>query len=438
MQQNSLKVTFFASLQWMFFIFANIVVVPISIGLAFDLPTYEVVTILRSSLIITGIACILQALIGHKYPLLEGHSGVMWALMLNLGASAPTLGLSLIDIGGGVATGMLLAGAVVILLAACGATPIIQKIFSPMVMNVFLMLLTFQLAFIFFKGMLKINDDGTLNMAITIFSVIVAIFVAILKIKGNAIIGNFSLLIGIIVGWILYALIFPAESLLSAADGAQSSFRFFPLGKPNLQYGIIFITFLGCILNMSNTFASINAVSKLNNSSPKPKQYRNSLFLTGVYSVVASLFGLVSYAPFASSVGFLESTQIYDKKPFLIGGAIITILGIIPSLGLMLATIPITVGNAVLFVAYLQLLGTTLKGFQGHSFNSISIHRIAIPILVGVSLLATDATIFANFPSLVQPLLSNGFIVGVLLSILLETTVKWDKKLKSSTSDHGG
>lgn len=436
MKDNSSKVTFFASLQWVFFIFANIVVVPISIGLAFDLPTYEVVTILRSSLIITGIACILQALIGHKYPLLEGHSGVIWALMLNLAASAPTLGLSLIDIGGGVATGMLLAGAVIILLTVCGATPIIQKVFSPMVMNVFLMLLTFQLAFIFFKGMLKINDDGTLDVAITVFSVIVAIFVAVLKIKGNALIGNFSLLIGIIVGWIVYALIFPTESMMASGNGAQPAFSLFPLGKPNLQYGIIFITFLGCMINMSNTYASIMAASKLDNSSPKPRQFRNSLFLTGVYSVVASLFGLVSYAPFASSVGFLESTQIYDKKPFLIGGGIITVLGIIPSLGLMLATIPITVGNAVLFIAYLQLLGTALKGVQGYTFNSISIHRIAIPILVGVSLLATDPKIFSNFPSLVQPLLSNGFIVGVLLSILLETTVKWDnpKKEKITSS----
>jgi len=68
----------FGSIQWLFFIFANVVVVPISIGAAFDIPAYEVATIQRSSFIFTGIACILQGVCGHRYPIMEGPSGVIW------------------------------------------------------------------------------------------------------------------------------------------------------------------------------------------------------------------------------------------------------------------------------------------------------------------------------------------------------------------------
>ncbi|WP_438349653.1 uracil/xanthine transporter [Paenibacillus sp. FA6] len=430
MKEITSRVTIFASIQWVFFIFANIVVVPISIGLAFDLPPHEVATILRSSLIVTGVACILQGLIGHRFPLMEGHSGVMWALILNLCLSAPTLGLSLVEIGGGIATGMLLAGALIMILAACNAIPFIRKIFGPMVMNVFLLLLTFQLAFIFFKGMLTVNEDGTLDLPITLFSLGIAIFVALLKIKGSKNIGNFSLLIGIVVGWSLYAMFFPTANSLSGNE--VGVFSIFPLGSPNLQFGIITITFLGCFINMSNTIASLQAASKLLNEKASTSQYRNSLFLTGAYCMVASLFGLVSYAPFASSIGFLESTQIFHRKPFFIGGALIIILGIIPSLGVMLATLPISVGNAVLFIAYLQLLGTSFKSLKGYTFDSITIHRVAAPVLIGVSLMSIDVKLFANLPAVVQPIISNGFIMGVLISLIMETTIKWgdiDKKI---------
>lgn len=74
---SSLK-TIFASLQWLFFIFANTVVVSVSIGTAFGLDSAEIAAMLRCSLIFTGVACVLQGMFGHRYPLMEGHSGVMW------------------------------------------------------------------------------------------------------------------------------------------------------------------------------------------------------------------------------------------------------------------------------------------------------------------------------------------------------------------------
>ena len=48
------SVTLFSSFQWLFFIFANTVVVPISIGAAFDLPPNVTEMTMRSSLIFTG------------------------------------------------------------------------------------------------------------------------------------------------------------------------------------------------------------------------------------------------------------------------------------------------------------------------------------------------------------------------------------------------
>ena len=255
------------------------------------------------------------------------------------------------------------------------------------------------------------------------FSFGVVLLVALLKIKGTKNVSNFSTLIGMIVGWILYALVFPTEKPMSG--DLATAFSIFPLGKPNLQYGIITITFIGCLINLSNTVASIRAAENLLGEKASMKRHRLSYLLTGLYSIPASLFGLVTFAPFASSIGFLESTQIFDRRPFIIGGVLISILGIIPALGLMLATLPITVGNAVLFVAYLQLLGTSFKSLNGYTFNSVTIHRIAAPILVGVSIMTLNPDMFARVPTLLQPIVSNGFVMGVLISIVMEAVFRW-------------
>src|SRR5207302_3051058 len=61
--------TALASIQWLFFMFANIVVIPISIGQAFHLPPAVVTASLERAFIYTGIACLLQGTIGHRLTL---------------------------------------------------------------------------------------------------------------------------------------------------------------------------------------------------------------------------------------------------------------------------------------------------------------------------------------------------------------------------------
>lgn len=425
MKNLSSSATIFASLQWLFFIFANTVVVPISIGTAFELPYHDISVILRSSLIFTGIACLLQGLIGHRYPLMEGHSGIMWGLTLNLCVIASSTGTDLQTIGGGIASGMLLAGVVVLILGSLRLISYIQKVFTPMVMSVYLFLLTFQLILIFFKGMLKVTPDGKLDLPISLFSLGVVLLVCLIKIKGKAVISNFAILIGIVVGWIFYFILFPAEQ--SVITHSSSGLSLFPLGTPNLNIGIIAITFLASLINLSNTIASVTTTAAMFNDTFSQSRLDRSYLLNGAFSIAAALFGLVPYAPFASSIGFLESTRIFQLRPYLIGGGLMVLLGTVPFLGSLLATLPVTVGNAVLFVAYFQLFGTSLKSIHNQTFNSITIHRLAVPVLVGVCIMNMDPEIFNTLPSLIQPLVSNGFIMGVLISIFLEMFVKWDK-----------
>ncbi|WEG17149.1 uracil/xanthine transporter [Alkalihalophilus pseudofirmus] len=416
--------TLTSSVQWLFFIFANTIVVPLSVAQAFQVPSETVTLMLSSSLIFTGLACMIQGLFGHRYPLMEGHSGLLWGVMLNLGLSASAMGMSYTQIGGGLATGILLAGVVTILLVALNWIQYVQRIFTPMVMSVYLFLLTFQLIFVFFQGMLGITEQGIINIPVSILSLVLVVFVSILKIKGSKMISNFSILIGIVVGWIIYAAVFPNEGEPVVMQGL--SFALYPLGTPNLEYGIIAVAFFAGMLNLTNTVASIQAAAELFKDTPNAGQYRRSFFWTGFFSIIVSGFGLVPYTPFTSSIGFLESTQIYRKEPFLLAGGMLSLVGLIPPVTAFLITLPISVGNAVLFVAYLQLFGTAFNSLRGERFTSNTIFRLAGPLLLGVSLMAISPTAFNGIPNLLQPIISNGLIMGVVLSICLERFISWE------------
>jgi xanthine/uracil permease len=416
--------TFFSSVQWLFFIFANTVVVPISISNVFDLSLDMREMMLSSSLIFTGLACIFQGWFGHRYPLMEGHSGLLWGVILNLGLSASSMGISLTTIGGGIATGIILACLVTILLVLFSGASVLKFVFTPMVMSVYLFLLTFQLIFIFFKGMFPLTENGTVNLPISLFSLGIVIFVSIMKLKGSKTISNFSILFGLIVGWIFYNILF-VDEMASVSHSSTSSFTLFPLGNPNFEVGIITVTFFAVMLNLTNTVASISTSDALFNKHSSEKNYRNSIFITTIFSIIGTGFGLVPYTPFSSSIGFLQSTRIFKRSPFFIGGGLLTLVGFIPKLSTFLATMPITVGNAVLFVAYLQLFGTAFSSLDGKTFNSNTIFRLAAPILIGISLMNMPTSVFSNLPIFIQPFVTNGLIMGVLISILFEKLINW-------------
>jgi xanthine/uracil permease len=418
------SMTIFSSVQWLFFIFANTIMVPISVATVFHLSPDTMAMMLRTSLIFTGLACLFQGWKGHRYPIMEGHSGLIWGVILNLGLSASSLGMGFSEIGGGIATGVLLACLVTIILVACNGISLLKAIFSPMVMTVYLFLLTFQLIFIFFKGMFPLTDQGTINVPISLFSVGMVLLVSMMKLKGNQIISNFSILIGLVFGWVCYSLLFPNE-IQTLTQSGKMIFSLFPLGRPNLEFGIIGVSFFAVLMNLSNTVASISSGENLFQKTTPNKEYRSSILITTIFSMIGSGFGLVPYTPFTSSIGFLQSTRIFQREPFFIGGGLITLLGLIPLFGSFLATMPISIGNAVLFVAYLQLFGTAFNSLNGKTFNSNTIFRLAAPVLIGISLMNITPELFKNLPVLIQPFISNGLIMGVLLSIFLEKMINW-------------
>lgn len=118
----------------------------------------------------------------------------------------------------------------------------------------------------------------------------------------------------------------------------------------------------------------------------------------------------------------------------IIGAAMFMILGLVPSLSHLFSTLPISVGDAVLFVAYLQLFSGALNNLEGIRFSQKTIYRIAAPVLLGMAIMNIPAEMFGSIPMLVRPLISSGLLMGIILSVVLENTINWSKLEQVKTS----
>ncbi|WP_336823985.1 uracil/xanthine transporter [Sporosarcina sp. USHLN248] len=416
--QLRLSVTLLAGFQWLFFMFANTVVIPISVGGALNLEQVEIVSAIQRSFILTGIACILQGFIGHRLALMEGQSGLWWGVILSLAGTASAMNLNFATVGGSIAVGAMIAGALVALFGIMGIGEILKRWFTPAVMFVFLLLLANQLISIFLKGMIGLNTGETIDVHMAIFSFCLAAFTILVHVKGKGILSSLNLLVGMVVGWIVAVLIFPNEA--QETIHTTPFLKWFPWGEPALEWGIVLTVVVTGLLNTTNTVATLKGAEDIYEKETTRFQYRSSFFLTGILTTISGMLGLVPYAPYASSLGFLQSTGIKERAPFFLGAALFIFLGMIPPLTAFFSTIPQSVGNTVLFVAYLQLFRSSLRSVEGLSFEPKTIYRVALPALLGLSIMTLPSSVFSTLPELVQPLLSNGLLMGIIAALVME------------------
>lgn len=420
--------TWFAGLQWLFFIFTNIVAIPITVGAAFNLPPEKIVSLLQLSFILTGIGCVLQAFLGHHRAILEGQSGLWWGVFLTLVTTASAQGMPLEVLGGSLTVGVVISGALTMIIGLSGLGPHISKLFNPAVMGVFIFLLGVQLVGIFMKGMLGIpfgneSQTGSIDLSVALLSIIIVIIVIVINIKAPKMIRPYGLLIGIILGWVAYALIFTTAP--TAAPTALK-IELFPLGKPTWDTGIIITAVLAGLLNLANTFGALKGSDDIFKTETSNKQYRASFTITGLLSAIAGFLGLVPYSPYVSSIGFLVQTNIIQRLPFVLGGLMFLIMGLVPSIGAFFSKLPLSIGSAVLFVAYVLLFNSSLQFLKQVKFNTMNVYRSAIPLFVGIIIMTMPSNYFDAMPDFIRPLLSSGLLVGIILAVLLENLFRWD------------
>lgn len=427
---NLSKDNYLSGLQWFFFIFCNTVVIPPTLQSAFQLSNETTLVITQYAFLATSLACLIQAILGHKRSIMEGPAGLWWGTILSVTFAESAQGTPLEVIGISFALGIAIAGIITIIIGISGIGKYLALLFSPGVMAVFMFLLGANLISIFLKGMLGLPFSATNEpVHIQFDTFLLALFIMVLIIAIIVLlprnINKYAVLIGSVLGWILYLALFRAETVASSSVHWQ----LFPLGKAeSINYGIIATCVIASLLNTSNTFGAIKGTDLFHEGAPAtPSMYRRSFITSGVMTFACSPLGIVPFAPFVSSIGLITQTGDSTKKPFIIGSIFFLIISLIPLLSSVFASFPLVISSTVMMVTYLPLLWSSLLFIRILELNPRNIYRIALPLFIGIFLMSVPPTYMQDIPLTIRPIVTNGLLMGIIISIILENLFKWNK-----------
>ena len=376
----------FSIIQWFVFLLANAVAIPIVIGPLFDMSSIEVMQLMQRTFFIMGVACFLQGWIGHKMPIVDGPAGIwvstfaVFAGTISTATGSAENSLRLLEMA------MILTGIFLMLFGLFKISGKIISIFTPLVTGVFLTLLTVQLGGTFLQGMTGVAEYAVIQIDATIVSFITFILVLVLSLFSHGWKKSYAVLIGIVVGWVVYELFIGTSS--ERPNGLQtiSAPEWFAWGTPIWDWSLIPIALLTAVILLSNIVAALSAVTDVREEKARVSygDMNRSSFTLGVNHGISGIFSGIAVITLASSAGFLKLTGEKRIRPFLIASAVLILASFFPSMIYYLAQIPAPIANAALLATFVELMGLGIKNLFSNRLDDRNTTIITVSLLIGL------------------------------------------------------
>ncbi|SER68103.1 Xanthine/uracil permease [Gracilibacillus ureilyticus] len=422
MKNQTLANTTMETIQWFVFLLASSVALPIVIGAIFEMNFTEVSGLMQRTFFIVGVASLLQGLFGHRLPIMEGPAGIWISIFTVMAVTGLQHGTSLDDSLRILETTMIFTGIFLFLFGIFKISQLILPIFTPLVTGVFFFLLTVQLSGTFLQGMLGLQGDSeTIQMGGAALAFFTFFIVLGLSIFGKGWLSSYAVLIGIAIGWIMYVVMLGSEHAIG--DVVLFSLpELFAFGMPKFDLSVIPIAFITALILISNVVASIVAVSQTLGLEKKDyrKEVNRGTIFSGLNHGLAGVFSSIANVPLATSAGFIGLTGQKKKMPFIYASILLVIIALFPPVVALISSIPSPIANAALMASFVQLVGLAVNNVTLEKLDTRKITIVGVAYLFGMGTMFLPTEVFAEFPSYLQNLLSNGLLVGTAIVIVLE------------------
>jgi xanthine/uracil permease len=413
--------------QWLIFLLANSLSLPIVVGQLYHLSSTEVAGLLQRTLLVAGLTSFLQGWAGHRYLLPDGPAGI-WlgvfaisAAMTGEGSGHVTLRL--------LEGGMAVCGITLILLGLSGWLNRSASLFTPLVTGGYLMLLSLQLSGVFLKGMLGVNEGSAADPVSSAVALGVFALVLFLSIRGRGGWRNYAVLIGMTVGWLVW------EWLGKSSTQAASVSLPVPLawGMPIWDAGMILTGIMVALVLICNTVASMAAMKQVlgEESDKDVRRLARAGLMGGVANLTSAVFSTVGMVPLSVAAGFVGMTGEKRKQPFMAACLALAVLSFVSPAVSLFSRLPGPVAYAALLASFARMFGLGLQAVLSEPLDQRRLTILGIGMSFGMGTMFLPPTVFTALPSWLQPVLGNGLLVGMFLILVLERV--WREQLGSAS-----
>ena len=398
-------------LQWLAVSIPSILIIGKVVG---DLHGGSAIIYFQKLFLVTAVILIVQIYLGHKLPLVIGPASV---LLIGIMAS--------LDAGfGAINVSILIGGLILAVIAVLGLFKYLQRLFTPRVIVVVLILIAFTLAPVILN--LTIDGGGTVSSTHAFsFAIVFALVIFIANGLLKGVLKSILALLALIFGSVVYILIFGSVPVLSegAPVFAIPAEIIGPLAIPDIG---VLAAFLICFLALAvNDLGSIESVGGILKADDMEGRVKRGVTVTGLGNAVSGLTGVIGSVNFSLSPGVIAATKCASRHALVPTGLILIVLSLSPFALGYLGSIPGPVIGVVLaFVMASQISAGLMMGQKTEAVKTFEDGMIVgVPLLLGILVSFLPDAVASGFPAIIAPIVTNGFVVGIVTVLILEHLV---------------
>jgi len=401
-------------LQWTVIVFPSLIIISKLASKTFHMTISEEVAFLQLTLLVSGFFTSIQCMWGHRYPLVEGPST---AVLLTFLVLAP-LGV------GAIQGGTVIGGGLLIVLVLLGKLKRVISYSTPNVVGVILMLVAFSLLPYLIRSISGVDDfhpNG--SSMVLVFSLAVVIVMAALSnwLKGYW--KTISLLIGILVGTLVYSL-FSVPDFQKIHSSAWLSFPclWVPV-KPNFSWPAMVSFACSYVAVAVNSLGSLHGIADITDRKRLAGAVDRGIMINGVSAICCGLLGIVGTVSYSMSPGVILANRVASRFALVYCGLMLVLAAVVPKVAALLALVPAPVVGAALCVAMGVQVGAGLATVTRDGLAGRDYLVVGVPLLIGTMVGFLPEPLIASMPSALRVFIGNGLIVGIFLVLFLEHVI---------------
>lgn len=419
-------------IQHVLVMYAGAIAVPLIIGGVLHLPKEQVALLINADLFAAGVVTLIQSvglwIFGIRLPIMMG---VTFASVTPMVAIATTPGMGLLDIYGAI----IASGLFGIIIA-----PIFSRLlalFPPVVTGTVIAVIGISLMEVAVNwaagGFGNPNYGAPLYLAIA-FGVLICILLIIRYFEGF--LANIAVLLGMVAGF-LVALALGQVSFagLSEAPWAAPVFPF-AFGWPRFAILPIITMCLVMIVTMVESTGMFLAVGDMVGRPVKQATLTRGLLTDGLGSMIGGVFNTFPYTSFSQNVGLVGVTGVRSRWVTATGGLVMLILGLMPKLATVVASIPQFVlgGAGLVMFGMVVATGIRILGHINYDRHRHNLYIVAISIGVGM-IPMLSSKFFAQLPPNAGTILHSGILLATVSAVLLNLFFNGTKSIQETEAE---
>ena len=389
--------------------------IPVVLTSTFVAPPGETLFFTQKLFAIMGVTMIVNSLWGHRMPMIAGPAAVL--LMGVLAATQQGAGVSVIY------PSVLIGGVIITLIAVLGLMRRVQRLFTPRIVVAIVVLISFTMAKPIVGMIFSDKDNQLLALVVALFMVI-AMAMANNMLRG--VWKSMVVIVAMVLGSIIYYCIvgFPTTFI---SDTVAPNFL---IDSVDLDAGVV-LSFIFCYIALFiNQVGSVQSLGDFVGVDNMDKRQSRGMIVQGVMNMVSGAFGVIGPVDYSLSPGVVASTGCASRYTVIPAAVVMIALAFMPDVVSVLLTIP----QPIMGVVLLYLMATQIAAglHMMHTSSAVATFKdglvLAIPIMFTVILSFAPQSAMNAVPSLLRPIVGNGFVMGIIIIMLLEHLFLKDKR----------